>query len=496
MDQNSMKNAFFILLSVGVLLVLYPLVHDRSEFLKENFRSYHLKDRFLLDTLAVHDTLSMDSSMVVLSSHSATAKNLYSGQEYLKSFFDSLLKERGQTRIAYYGDSSIEGDLITQTVRDSLQRKFGGSGVGFVPIASHLKGFRRSVYLNFSEDWARITMNKPAPPGIHFGYIGTTFGCKSNINTPPDTLQYETVEPDSLSVGSNDSIIITEPLVVPPQEPVHEGVYSVRYAASRIYKGTYSFPKSRLFYSCPVDSFGQKGRVNVGIGESSKALHLNGNNTVNEKLLAGYPHRRIQLDFDSICNQVIYGVSFESDEGVILDNLPFRGNSGVWLTRIRSGVLQSFQNKLGVDLVVLQFGLNVLNPKMKDYSWYASDMKRVIDHIRRGFPETSILIVGPADKAIKLDGVMQTDPSIPLITNVLREVAQEKDVAFFSFFEAMGGKNSMVDWVEKKEPRLANTDYTHFNFEGAEKAGHLLLHYLFDALDFYKSEQQKETVQF
>ncbi|KAA3640471.1 MAG: hypothetical protein DWQ02_02015, partial [Bacteroidetes bacterium] len=397
---------------------------------------------------------------------------------------------------AYYGDSSIEGDLITQTVRDSLQKMFGGSGVGFVPVTSHLKGFRRSVYLNFSEDWARITMNKPAPPGIQFGYTGSTFTCKNNLDTPADTLKAETTGLDSVSVDSKDSIIISEPLVVPPKAPVHEGIYSVRYSASRIFEGTYSFPKSRLFYSCPVDSFGQKGRVNIGIGETTKAIRLSGNNTVNEKLLAGYPHRRIQLDFDSICNQVIYGVSFESDTGVILDNLPFRGNSGVWLTRIRSGVLQSFQDKLGVDLVVLQFGLNVLNPKMEDYSWYASDMERVIDHIRRGFPEISILIVGPADKAIKLDGVMQTDPSIPLITNVLREVAQEKEVAFFSFYEAMGGRDSMVDWVEKKEPRLANTDYTHFNFEGAEKAGHLFLQYLFEALDFHKSEKQKETVQF
>ncbi len=496
MDQNSMKNAFFIILTAGLLLVLYPMIHDRSDWLKKNFRSYHLKERFFLDSIVVNDTLQTDSSLVLLSSHTTTQKALYSGQENLKSFFDALLSEGGQTRIAYYGDSSIEGDLITQTVRDSLQKKFGGSGVGFVPIASHLKGFRRSVYLNFSEDWARITMNKPAPPGIQFGYLGSTFACKSNVNISVDSIPVETVNLDSVSLNSNDTIVITEPLVAPPEEPVHDGVYSVGFAASRIYEGTYSFPKSRLFYSCPVDSFGQKGVVNVGIGESLKVIPLNGSNTVNEQLLAGYPHRRIHLDFDSICSQVIYGVSFESDEGVIVDNLPFRGNSGVWLTRIRSGVLQSFQSKLGVDLVVLQFGLNVLNPKMQDYSWYASDMKRVIDHIRRGFPEVSILIVGPADKAIKRDGKMQTDPSIPLITNVLREVAQEKEVAFFSFFEAMGGKGSMVDWVEKEKPRLANTDYTHFNFEGAEKAGYLLLEYLFEALDFYKSEQQKETVQF
>lgn len=485
MGHNAMRNAFFILLSVGLLLALYPLIHDQSAFLKKNFRSYSWKDRFQGIAETRPDTLSPDSVQVLLSSEKKSLKPAYSGAQYLSFFFNSLLENEQQTRIAYYGDSSIEGDMITQTVRDSLQKRFGGSGVGFVPIATHLKGFRRSVYYNFSEDWKSLKINKPAPAGIHYGYLGAAFACIGAESALEDSLSV-TVK-DSIKV-INDSIVITEPLVLPPKVPDHSGTYTVNYTASKTFPGTNSFPSARLFYSSPVDSFNQKGSVAVTIGEHTRAYELSSGNIVNEKRVSGYTSRRMQLAFDSICNQVIYGISFESAQGVILDNLAFRGNSGVWLTRIRSGVMNSFQQKLDVDLVVLQFGLNVLNPKMTDYEWYTADMRKVIRHIRKGFKDVSILVVGPADKSIKINGKMQTDPSIPLINNALRDAAEQEKTAFFSFYEAMGGKNSMVNWVQSN-PRLANLDYTHFTFEGAEKAGDLLLEFLLNAFDNYLTEQ-------
>ena len=48
-------------------------------------------------------------------------------------------------RIAYFGDSFIEGDIITDELRLLLQKRFGGCGVGFVDMASQTAGFRHSV---------------------------------------------------------------------------------------------------------------------------------------------------------------------------------------------------------------------------------------------------------------------------------------------------------------------------------------------------------------
>ena len=50
----------------------------------------------------------------------------------------------------------------------------------------------------------------------------------------------------------------------------------------------------------------------------------------------------------------------------------------------------------------------------------------------------------------------------------------------------------MINWVQT-QPRLANLDYTHFTFEGAEKAGGLLLEFLFNGFEKYLLEQGEDA---
>ena len=77
--------------------------------------------------------------------------NFYKGDSVnaLAKFAEKLhqLKstKKGKIRIAYFGDSMIEGDLLTQTLRKLLQKEFGGYGVGFLPIHSKVAGFRQTA---------------------------------------------------------------------------------------------------------------------------------------------------------------------------------------------------------------------------------------------------------------------------------------------------------------------------------------------------------------
>ena len=48
-------------------------------------------------------------------------------------------------RIAYFGDSFIEGDILTSNLRELFQQRFGGSGVGWVDCGTPLSAFRRTV---------------------------------------------------------------------------------------------------------------------------------------------------------------------------------------------------------------------------------------------------------------------------------------------------------------------------------------------------------------
>jgi len=140
--------------------------------------------------------------------------------------------------------------------------------------------------------------------------------------------------------------------------------------------------------------------------------------------------------------------------------------------------MNAFDSLLAYNLIILQFGLNALAPEMKNYGWYKVEINRMVTHIKQSFPNASILLVGPTDRAVKEEAEVISDPSVALVTQVLREVASRQKVGFFSFYEAMGGRGSMINWVENKEPRWANLDYTHLNYRGAHVAGKMLLKYL------------------
>ena len=70
-------------------------------------------------------------------------------------FYEMLGKSRElarPVRIAYFGDSFIEGDILTDQLRADLQSEFGGEGVGFIDMASPTAGFRQSVRA-YSKGW-------------------------------------------------------------------------------------------------------------------------------------------------------------------------------------------------------------------------------------------------------------------------------------------------------------------------------------------------------
>ena len=60
-------------------------------------------------------------------------------------------------RVAFLGDSFIEGGIVVADLRSALQKEFGGRGVGFVPIASVAAQFRPTIEQR-SEGWHTWSM--------------------------------------------------------------------------------------------------------------------------------------------------------------------------------------------------------------------------------------------------------------------------------------------------------------------------------------------------
>jgi len=88
-------------------------------------------------------------------------------------------------------------------------------------------------------------------------------------------------------------------------------------------------------------------------------------------------------------------------------------------------------------------------------------------------PNASFLLVGVHDKSIKKGSNFITDPAIPKLVEAQENIAEKADIAFWNLFEAMGGKNSMPNWVNSNPPR-AFKDYIHFNDIGAKEEAKML----------------------
>ena len=73
----------------------------------------------------------------------------------------------------------------------------------------------------------------------------------------------------------------------------------------------------------------------------------------------------------------------------------------------------------------------------------------------------------------QLEKIVQsiTHPLLEDLRNAIRKAAFDMDCAFFDMYDCMGGRNSMVSWVEAG---IAAKDYIHFSPGGARKIATLL----------------------
>lgn len=357
----------------------------------------------------------------------------------LMEFNNALIKKdstKQSVRIAYFGDSMIEGDLLTNDLRKLLQKMFGGSGVGLMPITSITAGFRANIRHQFNDSWSVYNFaTAKAPKCFPYSPSGYVF------------------------VPQSDAW--------------------VNYKASREYA---PFRSIELYFG-PTKS----AAINVAIDTAKSTYTLTSSKTVNTLILADrMPSRELTLRVEEADSASFYGVSFENGSGVYLDNFSFRGNSGIPLSVVNSAVYKGFAEQRNYKLVILHYGLNVVAHNMKDYSWYKLAFGKTIKHIKSSFPNASILLISVSDKGYNESGTWVTEPDIPLFVKLQSELAEENDIAFWNLYEAMGGYNTMKTWVDTI-PSLANADYTHVNHRGATKIAQLLYEYL---IQEYKQAKQ------
>ena len=337
------------------------------------------------------------------------------------SEFYAKLKDSTETdiRVAFFGDSFIEGDLFTADVRELLQSKFLGRGVGFVPITSMVSQFRGSVKHTF-KGWSRHSLLKP--------------------KSIPEELK--------------DKFYVSGELF-----EAMDGA-TVRYEGVNYREYLNEFSLARFIFMNRGES-----TINVIINDTISQSFTPKTSDKIQKINITGDIKSIEIKIDNPEGFIGYGVVLEDGVGAVVDNYSLRGNSGLSICGSSHAVNRQINESLKYDLIVLQYGLNILTAEVSDYRGYARLMCRVVDHVKRSFPSSSIILMGVSDRSIQVEGEFITMPTLRSMITAQRSVADSCGIAFWSTFQAMGGENSMVDFVNKK---WGAKDYTHFSQAGGK----------------------------
>lgn len=367
----------------------------------------------------------------------------------MKAFYEALLNQdklNRPLRIAYFGDSFIEADILTGDLRAMLQQRFGGCGVGYVPITSKVYGFRPTVRHSFS-------------------------GWESHATT--DSLHFDR----SLQDISNHYF------------KAHPGA-SVTLSGQKKYASRLDTCSVSTFYFLSVDSVYLTAQINNG---KKVAYALAGDSSL-QAVSVRDKIGSVKWTVDkSTPSSVFYGVTMDSFDGIVLDNFSTRGSSGQQLAQIPLKILKQYNRLRTYDLIVLQYGLNVAFERGVNYTYYKNGMIPVINRLKAAFPQASILVIGVGDREYKTEnGDLRTMPGVKNLIRYQQALAAETHVAFWNLYEAMGGEGSIVEMVESNPP-MANYDYTHINFRGGKHIAKILFDTLMYGMEQYEKRKTYEA---
>lgn len=444
LDNGTTREGFFI----GDFVIKYPnykglLDHrrqDRSRFKTMDSIVTNVED--LIKDLDPHDTEKAPKSKVPDFTKIDTSKVQRITYPYTRMVFIDMLRkslESSSCRIIHYGDSQLEGDRISGYLRNRLQGLYGGSGPGFVPIVQVYDQISANV--TTSGTWTRHAYFDPTQEKFEH----KKYGAYSSLSRFSEA--YKDI---------NQALMDSLPL---KKSSITVGIPTKSYER--------------------LKNFNQIG-LHYGNALTSTDIHIynDGNLILSDTLISDgqyhhfpihLPHTpaHLKIELEGKISPDFYGLTLDGNEGISLDNVAMRGASGTVFAGTDSGTFEKMYRDLDPKLLIFQYGGNAV-PYLKDslaVIEYASYLKNHINWVKRKSPNANVVFIGPSDMTTKDNGKMITYPLLPYLNSTLENMCTDNGIAFWSMFEAMGGKNSMQHWVDQG---LAANDYTHFSPSGTK----------------------------
>jgi len=375
--------------------------------------------------------------------------------------FNRITNSGEPLRILHYGDSQIEGDRITSYLRNRLQQKFGGRGVGLIP-ASQPYEFGFSITQKSSDNWFRYTLYGRRDTLLpHNKYGALASFCRF-------TPAYGNFQPN--------------------EDDFAEATVSVGPSPYG-YSNTKAFDRLKIFYGNAEHPF------MLEIKQQDNIIHADmypaSNSLKSLEVNVPFPEKGAEIKFSGYQSPDIYALALDGKGGIAVDNIAMRGSSGLLFNKMHASHLKSMYKKLNVSMFILQYGGNVVPYIEKNPAQYGVWFARQLRFLQKLMPGVPILVIGVADMSEKVGSRYQSYPHLEEVRDAMKKAAFDNDCAYWDMFEAMGGRNSMPSWVFA-QPALASTDFVHFTPRGAKLIAQMFYNALMYEYNLYSQQNSNQ----
>ena len=395
--------------------------------------------------------LKADYSDILPADSTITSIEEFRGDEFdtpMHRLYEKLLAGSEPVRVAFMGDSFVEGDILTADLRELMQDSFHGLGVGYAPVASPFTGFRQTIKTT-SKGWTpyNIMQRKSTPEPYAGDFFVSGWVAKATDGA------------------------------------------STRWEMTTKRRHTDECRRARLLFICREDT-----ELSVKLGEEEERTF---------SFVGGEEVRQIVIENTNIASlemKVIsggagftaLGAEFDDVKGVAVDNLSVRSNNGQAMFWSNAAVNAQINSMRPYDLVVLQYGLNIMQADRHNYSLYGEQVEKMVRYVESCFPGAAVLVMGVSDRSQRNEqGIVPMTAAVDLARSQ-REAAEKCGVAFWNTYEAMQRLGGMTAFVENG---WAGKDYTHINYAGGREIARQLYYALLQGAESY-SEMLRERIEY
>ena len=385
---------------------------------------------FVLAQTATHPFVCRDSNRII--TNNCDWSRLKRTAQMLTQADSTLMK----LSVLHIGDSHIQGGMLSEALRQTLQSKYGNGDRGLIAPLK-LAGTNQPADYSFTSAnraWkaTKLTSNKRRE-GASLTGISVAFASPAL----------------SLNIGVNN---IDD-----------------------------SFSSFTLLHA--------PAKGNISANSTELSITQTGNDSLSYATTFTLPSACQQLPLYNLSGiSELWGAILHNNRsGVVLHSI---GNNGACYQHYNQ--LDSFASRTTLfapDLIIISLGTNEAFGNCKDMNAIKNEIHRLVSALQESNPEAAILLTTPMEcdrlqrsrrGRRRRRTVFTTNTNCLTVRNIIMQYGAENSIAVWDLYTVAGGKGSAAKWVANS--LLAKRDHVHCSAEGYRLQGKLLAEALIQSL--------------